>query len=165
MPAYVINDMEVTDPDLLEKYKALSPSTVSQYNGRFVVRAGTSEVIEGAWSPKRLVILEFPSANQAKEWANSKEYAPAREVRQMAAKSNIIVVEGVPPAATTGAVSKMYTKRLGILRKREDMTYEQFRKHWTTTHATLCAKCQAAPLFRQFCRSPAVSEVRLRRIF
>lgn len=66
MPAYVINDMEVTDPDLLEKYKALSPSTVSQYNGRFVVRGGSSEAIEGTWSPKSLVILEFPSVNQAK---------------------------------------------------------------------------------------------------
>jgi uncharacterized protein (TIGR02118 family) len=140
MPAYVINDMDVTDPELLEKYKALSPSTVSQYNGRFVVRGGALQVIEGTWSPTRLAILEFPSVNQAKEWIGSKEYAPAREVRQMASKSNIIVVEGVPPAATTGAVTKTYTKRLGILRKREDMTYEQFRNHWTTTHATLCAK-------------------------
>ncbi|MDE2573774.1 MAG: EthD family reductase [Rhodospirillales bacterium] len=140
MPAYVINDMEVTNPELLEKYKLMSPSTVAQYGGRFVVRGGAAETIEGEWSPKRLVILEFPSANQAKEWAHSDAYAPARAMRQEASHSNIIVVEGVPPAATSGQAGRNFTKRIGILRKREDMTYDQFHRHWLTTHAALCAK-------------------------
>ena len=98
MVAYVINDMEVTDPQLLEDYKKLSPATVAQYGGRFLARGGHLEAIEGTWLPKRLVILEFPSVAQAKAWVNSPEYAPARRVRQRASRSNIIVVEGVPPA-------------------------------------------------------------------
>ena len=140
MTAYVINDMQVTDPVLLETYKALSPQTVSQFGGRFLARGGALEVIEGEWQPNRLVILEFPSIAQAKAWTGSIEYAPARAVRQQASQSNIVVVAGAPPAVNTGIGPKTFTKRLGILRKREDMTLEQFRTHWTTTHAALCAK-------------------------
>ena len=98
MVAYVINDMEVTDPQLLDEYKKLSPATVEHYGGRFLARGGQVEMLEGTWSPKRLVILEFPSIAQAKAWVNSPEYAPARRVRQKASRSNIVVVEGVPPA-------------------------------------------------------------------
>jgi len=98
MVAYVINDMEVTDPALLEEYKKLSPATVAQYGGRFLARGGTMEVLEGAWRPKRLVILEFPSLAQAKAWVNSPEYAPARRIRQQASRSNLVVVDGAPPA-------------------------------------------------------------------
>lgn len=98
MPAYIINDMEVTDPKLLEDYKKLSPATVQQYGGKFLARGGTVEKLEGTWAPKRLVILEFPSVEQAKAWVDSPEYAPARRLRQQASRSNIIVVEGVPPA-------------------------------------------------------------------
>src|SRR5262245_22623967 len=98
MVAYVINDMEVLDPQLLEEYKKLSPATVAQYGGRFLARGGRCETIEGAWSPKRLVILEFPSFEQAKAWIDSPEYAPARRQRQKASRSNIVVLEGVPPA-------------------------------------------------------------------
>lgn len=96
MVAYVINDMEVTDPQRLEEYKKLSPATVAQYGGRFLARGGNTEVFEGSWTPKRLVILEFPSVAQAKAWVNSPEYAPAREIRQQASRSNIVVVEGAP---------------------------------------------------------------------
>jgi len=98
MVAYVINDMEVTDPQLLDEYKKLSPATVVQYGGRFLARGGQMDTLEGTWSPKRLVILEFPSVAQAKAWVNSPEYAPARQLRQRASRSNIVVVEGVPPA-------------------------------------------------------------------
>ena len=98
MVAYVINDMEVTDPQLLDEYRKLSPATVERYGGRFLARGGQVETLEGTWSPKRLVILEFPSIAQAKAWVNSPEYAPARRVRQKASRSNIVVVEGVPPA-------------------------------------------------------------------
>ncbi len=94
MVAYVINDMDVTDVALLEEYKKLSPTTVTQYGGRFMVRGGRLESLEGEWNPKRLVILEFPSMDQAKAWINSSEYAPARALRQEASHSNLIVVEG-----------------------------------------------------------------------
>lgn len=96
MAAYVINDMEVTDPAILEEYKKLSPDTVARYGGSFLVRGGALTALEGDWQPKRLVILEFPSVAQARAWIDSPEYAPARRLRQAAAKSNIIVVEGVP---------------------------------------------------------------------
>ena len=97
MPAYVINDMEIIDPALFEEYKKLSPATVAQYGGRFLARGGRTETLEGNWSPKRLVILEFPSVEQARAWVESVEYAPARQLRQRASRSNLIVVEGVSP--------------------------------------------------------------------
>lgn len=104
MPAYLINDMEVTDPDLLEEYKTLSPATVQQFGGRFLARGGELDVLEGEWRPKRLVILEFPTMAQAKAWANSVEYAPAKQIRQRASRSNIIVVDGAAPAGPAAAV-------------------------------------------------------------
>ncbi|UFN48457.1 DUF1330 domain-containing protein [Roseomonas sp. OT10] len=100
MPAYVINDMEVTNPELLEEYKKLSPATVAKFGGRFLARGGPHGVLEGDWQPKRLVILEFPDRAQAEAWANSAEYAPAKQVRLRASRSNIVVVEGAAPPAT-----------------------------------------------------------------
>lgn len=99
MPAYVINDMEITDPVMFEEYKKLSPPTVAQYGGRFLARGGRVEPLEGDWSPRRLVILEFPSIEQALAWADSPEYAPAKRLRQLASKSNLIVVEGTAAPA------------------------------------------------------------------
>ena len=98
MPAYLINDMEVLDPQGLDDYKKLSPPTVAQYGGKFLARGGAMKQLEGDWQPKRLVILEFPSIEQAQAWIDSPEYAAPRKMRQKAAKSNIVVVEGVPPA-------------------------------------------------------------------
>lgn len=98
MAAYVINDMEVTDPVTFDQYRQLSPATVALYGGRFLVRGGQVEPQEGDWSPRRLVILEFPSVEHAKAWIDSPEYAPARRLRQMSAVSNLVIVDGVPPA-------------------------------------------------------------------
>ena len=69
MPAYVINDMEVLDPQLLDEYKKLSPQTVLQYGGKFLARGGRTEKLEGDWLPRRLVILEFPSVEQARAYS------------------------------------------------------------------------------------------------
>ena len=98
MAAYIINDMEVTDPQRFEEYKKLSPPTVAQYGGKFLARGGRTESLEGDWSPRRLVILEFPSVAQAQAWIDSPEYAPARRLRQLSANSNLILVEGAAPA-------------------------------------------------------------------
>ena len=97
MPAYVINDMEITDPALFEEYKKLSPAAVELYGGRFLARGGQIETLEGNWSPKRVVILEFPSMAQAQAWSESLEYAPAKRLRQMSAKSNLVMIEGFVP--------------------------------------------------------------------
>ena len=97
MPAYVINDMVVTDPALFERYKQLSPPTVAQYGGRFLARGGQVDKLEGDWSPSRVVIIEFASLERAHAWCDSPEYAPAKVLRQQAATSRLIVVEGVAP--------------------------------------------------------------------
>lgn len=97
MPAYVINDMEVTNPQLFEEYRKLSPPTVAHYGGKFLARGGYTETLEGDWSPKRLVVLEFPSLASAKAWVDSPEYAPARRLRQLSSRSNIILLEGAAP--------------------------------------------------------------------
>jgi len=94
MTAYVILDIEVTDPEGYKEYAKLAPEAVKLYGGKYIVRGGTSETLEGNWRAKRLVILEFPSAEQAKKWLDSPEYAPARALRHQYARSNTVVVEG-----------------------------------------------------------------------
>ena len=94
MAAYVIVDIEVTDPDSYEEYRRLAPPTLGQYGGRYLARGGTTEVLEGSWAPHRLVILEFENVAQAKAWANSEEYRPARILRQRSARSQMVVIEG-----------------------------------------------------------------------
>ena len=96
MPAYLINDMEITDPVRFEEYKRLSPPTLAAFGGRFLVRGGPVTPLEGNWEPKRLVMLEFPSVEQAQAWLNSLEYAPARRLRQLSANSRMLVIEGLP---------------------------------------------------------------------
>ena len=98
MPAYVINDMVVTDPKLFERYKPLSPSTVAQCGRRFLARGGQIENLECDWLPHRVVIIEFPSLERASAWCDSPEYAPAKLLRQRASTSRLIVVEGVATA-------------------------------------------------------------------
>lgn len=97
MPAYVINDMEVTDPAAFAEYAKLSPPTVARYGGRFLVRGGAVELLEGDRLPKRLVVIEFPDVERARAWLESPEYAPARRIRQAASRSDMVVVEGYAP--------------------------------------------------------------------
>jgi uncharacterized protein (DUF1330 family) len=94
MPAYMILDIEVTDPEDYEAYRARSGATVEQYGGRFVVRGGDPETIEGDWAPSRIVVLEFPDAERAREWHASAEYAEILPIRQRAAVSRAILVTG-----------------------------------------------------------------------
>ncbi len=95
MPAYVIANVEVTDPVGYEEYKQLAALTVAQYDGRYVVRGGASELVEGTTTPKRVVVLEFPSMARAREWFDSPEYAPARRIRHETAKAEIILADGI----------------------------------------------------------------------
>lgn len=93
--AYVIVDITVHDPVGYEEYKKLAPPAVAAFGGKYIVRGGAVETLEGNWSPKRLVVLEFPNAAQAKKWLNSQEYRAARALRHKTATANMIVVEGV----------------------------------------------------------------------
>ena len=95
MSAFVIVDIEVTDPVGYEEYKQLAAPAVALYGGKYLARGGKNETLEGEWRPNRLVILEFPTAEQAKAWLNSPEYAPARALRHQYAKSKMVVVEGI----------------------------------------------------------------------
>lgn len=96
MPAYVVAEIEVEDPARYEEYKKLAPAAIAAYGGRYVARGGRTEVLEGPWSPKRLVIVEFPSLERAREWWDSPEYAPAKGLRQACSRAKMIVVEGLP---------------------------------------------------------------------
>jgi len=94
MSAYVIVDIEVTDPAGYDDYKKLAPPAVALYGGKYLARGGLNETLEGDWHAKRLVILEFENIEKVKAWLNSPEYAPARGLRHKYANSNMVVVEG-----------------------------------------------------------------------
>jgi uncharacterized protein (DUF1330 family) len=94
MAAYVIAEVTITDPQGFEDYRQMVPATVAQYGGKFVVRGGQMEKLEGSWEPKRLVVIEFDSAERAKQWWISEEYREAKALRQRTAQTNLIVIEG-----------------------------------------------------------------------
>jgi uncharacterized protein (DUF1330 family) len=104
MSAYVIVDIDVTDPEGYKEYVRLAPKTVTMYGGRYLARGGSpvpatqvqaNETLEGDWHAKRLVILEFENTVKAKAWLNSPEYAPVRALRHKYAKTNMVAVEGL----------------------------------------------------------------------
>jgi uncharacterized protein (DUF1330 family) len=94
MKAYVIGDIEVTDQKPYDEYRGQVLATIEKYGGRFLVRGGRTDAVEGGWQPKRLVILEFPSFEQAQKWYRSPEYAPLITLRQKGAKGRLVIVEG-----------------------------------------------------------------------
>jgi uncharacterized protein (DUF1330 family) len=95
MPAYVIVDIEVNDPLRYEDYKKLAAASVAAHEGRYLARGGRTVVLSGEWKPGRVVILEFPSLEEAKAWESSPEYTEAKKIRNEAAKTNMIVIERV----------------------------------------------------------------------
>ena len=94
MAAYVIGDIDVTDPAVYDDYRKQVLATVTKYGGRFIMRGGKVEPLEGGWTPKRIVALEFPTLEQAQKWYRSPEYAPLIVLRQKAARGKLILVEG-----------------------------------------------------------------------
>jgi len=91
---YVIAEVEVQNKEAFEEYRKLVPATLEPYGGRFVIRGGKVETMEGDWTPKRIVVLEFPDFERAREWWASEAYAEPKRMRQRAAKTNLILVEG-----------------------------------------------------------------------
>ena len=96
MAAYIIVDITIHNPGNYEAYKKLTPPSLIPYEGKFIVRGGATETLEGDWKPERFVILEFPSVEKAKDWWNSEEYGPAKALRQVNAETKMIVAEGFP---------------------------------------------------------------------
>jgi uncharacterized protein (DUF1330 family) len=95
MSAYVVVEVEVLDAERYEDYKRIVPPSLAAYGGKFLVRGGEAEMLEGNWVPKRIVVVEFPSVGRAKEWWASREYAEAKALRQATARTQMIVVEGL----------------------------------------------------------------------
>jgi uncharacterized protein (DUF1330 family) len=95
MPAYVIVETDITDPERYERYKAASPGAVAAAGGRFVVRGGELAVLEGDWQPSRLVVLEFEDLAAAQRWYDSERYREARKLREGAAHIRMVAVQGV----------------------------------------------------------------------
>jgi uncharacterized protein (DUF1330 family) len=96
MPAYIISEVsEVVDPAAMEKYRALAEVTIKQYDGRYLVRGGEWESLEGEWELERTIVVEFPSWERAKAWYRSPEYATALELSRVALKRKMLMVNGV----------------------------------------------------------------------
>lgn len=100
MPAYVIVEIDVQDPVPYVAYKTMAPPSIAAYGGRYLVRGGAVETLEGNWRPPRFVILEFPDAPSARAWWASPEYAAAKALRQSCARTEMILVDGLPAAGT-----------------------------------------------------------------
>jgi uncharacterized protein (DUF1330 family) len=94
MAAYIIAEVEVTDPDTYATYRAQTPGVIAQYGGRFIVRGGTADTLEGERPPTRLVVIEFDDLAAARRFYDSKEYQAILGIRQRAATSRLVLVEG-----------------------------------------------------------------------
>jgi uncharacterized protein (DUF1330 family) len=95
MAAYVIAHIEVKDPTRYADYIKMSPISIQKFGGRFIARGGNVEKLEGSWEPKRLVLLEFPTIEAAREWYASDDYAPAKALRQATSTGDLVLINGV----------------------------------------------------------------------
>ena len=95
MAAYILFEVDVKDAERYAKNRDLVQPTLDPFGGRFLVRGGNVETLEGSWNPQRLVIVEFPSFEKAKEWWGSEEYRPAKIVRQETCDTEMILVDGI----------------------------------------------------------------------
>ena len=94
MPAYIIVDIDVHNPEAYRYYLARITPTVAECGGRYLVRGAESEVVSGDWQPKRLVVMEFPDRATARHWATCDEYQPIHALRNATASANMVIVEG-----------------------------------------------------------------------
>ena len=96
MAAYVLAEVDVTNPDGYKEYTAHVPATIARYGGRFLVRGGAAETLEGEWPKLRRVIIEFPDLEAAKRWWSSPEYEKPKALRRANSKGRLILLEGAP---------------------------------------------------------------------
>ncbi|MGY5780246.1 DUF1330 domain-containing protein [Rhizobium sp. LEGMi135b] len=95
MPAYIISDVTIRDAEAFQTYRTRAATSIAHYDGHYLVRGGAIEQLEGDWSPRTIVIVEFPDLERAQAWYRSPEYAHALKVRDQALSRNLILVEGV----------------------------------------------------------------------
>ena len=94
MAAYIIADIRVTDAAAYEPYRPLAAASIARFGGRFVVRGGKADLLEGEPQPERIVVIEFPDADTARHWYRSEEYQSALKIRQSASRGRVFLVEG-----------------------------------------------------------------------
>jgi uncharacterized protein (DUF1330 family) len=97
MPAYVISDVTIRDNEAIEAYRTRATASMAQHGGRYLVRGGQVETLEGDWNPGPLIVVEFPDMEKARRWYGSAEYAAALEVRDAALSRNLVLVDGIAP--------------------------------------------------------------------
>ena len=95
MAAYLIAEIDITDPASYEDYKPKATAALQKYGAKILVRGGAVEPKEGGWTPKRLAVLEFPDMAALRRFYDSPEYTVARQIRQRASRSKLVFVEGV----------------------------------------------------------------------
>ena len=95
MAAYLIAEVETTNPDLMAQYRELVLPTLASFGGRFIVRGGRTETKEGDWQPQRLVVIEFPSMEQARAWYDSDAYREPKAMRMAAGNTRLLLVDGI----------------------------------------------------------------------
>ena len=95
MAAYLVVDIDVSNPAQFEEYKKLAPSAIAKYGGRYIIRGGAYEVLEGAWEPQRVTVVEFDSMEKGRAFYNSPEYQAAIKARKGAANMKMLLVQGV----------------------------------------------------------------------
>ena len=96
MATYLIVNVDVTDPVRYADYIKQAPASIAHYGGKYLARGGRAETLEGEWTPKRFVVLEFPTYERAKEWWGCEEYRRPKALRQSASVTNMIITEGLP---------------------------------------------------------------------
>lgn len=97
MSAYVISEVEVLDPELADRYRTLASASILRHGGRYIVRGAAPEAAEGTWPPaRRLVVVEFPDRDRAREWYDSPEYEEARRLAKTALDRRLLFADGVP---------------------------------------------------------------------
>lgn len=95
MPAaYVIAEVDITNPEGYKAYTARVPATIEKYGGKFLARGGATQVLEGEWPQVRRVIIEFPSVESARKWWDSPEYEGPKAMRRANSKGRLLLIEG-----------------------------------------------------------------------
>jgi uncharacterized protein (DUF1330 family) len=95
MPAYIIAEIQVTDPVAYDDYRPLAAASIARFGGRFMVRGGTVNLLEGEPQPERIVVIEFPDVETARRWYRSEEYQVALKIRQAASRGRVLLAEGI----------------------------------------------------------------------
>ena len=94
MSAYIIADIQVSDPVAYDDYRPLAAASIARFGGRFIVRGGKVDLLEGGPKPERIVVIEFPDVDTARRWYQSEEYQTALQIRRAASRGRVLLVEG-----------------------------------------------------------------------